>query len=125
MSETPETNALLKGKTTAWNVSVDDLLDHARRLERERDELKRWTSVNGVLELQRERDEWKRSHDHVCRELSSCENARDQNAEMAEQARAAIRNLRDAKGRHHTQQAAEKLFALLPESQNQPNVTGT
>jgi hypothetical protein len=29
----------------------------ARKLERERDELKRWTSVNGVIDLQRERDE--------------------------------------------------------------------
>jgi hypothetical protein len=31
--------------------------DFARKLERERDELKRWTSVNGVIDLQRERDE--------------------------------------------------------------------
>lgn len=30
--------------------------------------------------------------------------------------RTAIRNLRDAKGRHNTQLAAERIFALLPEN---------
>ena len=37
-----------------------------------------------------------------------------QNKEV-ERLRAAIRNLRDVQGRHHTQQATERLFALLPE----------
>jgi hypothetical protein len=31
--------------------------------------------------------------------------------------RNAIRNLRDVKGRHHTQIATEQLFALLPENE--------
>ena len=30
--------------------------------------------------------------------------------------RNAVRNVRDAKGRHHTQLATERLFALLPEN---------
>ncbi len=38
-----------------------------------------------------------------------------QNKEV-EKLRAAIRNLRDVKGRHHTQIATEQLFALLPEN---------
>ena len=62
---TPETDANLAG----WiyydihychdSLSDDPLPwpDFARKLERERDELKRWTSVNGVIDLQRERDE--------------------------------------------------------------------
>lgn len=54
---TPETDAFaIKFKTTCgekyW-VPVDI----ARKLERERDELRRWTTVNGVIELERERDE--------------------------------------------------------------------
>ena len=32
------------------------------------------------------------------------------------QAHAAIRNLRDVNGRHHTQHAMERLFELLPEN---------
>jgi hypothetical protein len=55
-TDTPETDSeeiiITKGKPTHW-VSRE----FARRLERERDELKRWTSVNGVIDLQRERDE--------------------------------------------------------------------
>lgn len=35
------------------------LCDLLNKLERELDELRRWTSVNGVIELQRERDELK------------------------------------------------------------------
>jgi hypothetical protein len=38
-----------------------------------------------------------------------------QNNEV-ERLRAAIRNLRDVSGRHHTQIACERLFALLPEN---------
>ena len=38
-----------------------------------------------------------------------------QNKEV-EKLRAAIRNLRDVSGRHHSQIACERLFALLPEN---------
>ena len=39
-----------------------------------------------------------------------------QNKEV-EKLRAAIRNLRDVSGRHHSQIACERLFALLPENE--------
>jgi hypothetical protein len=51
-TDTPETDEAL---STAECES--DLVMRMRRIERERDELKRWTSVNGVIDLQRERDE--------------------------------------------------------------------
>jgi hypothetical protein len=40
----------------------------------------------------------------------------EKNAAEVIRLRAAIRNLRDVKGRHHTQIACERLFALLPEN---------
>lgn len=52
-SDTPETDKALypmNGVDIVWP-------EFARKLERERDQLKRWTSVNGVIELERERDE--------------------------------------------------------------------
>jgi hypothetical protein len=52
ITDTPETDEAL---STAECES--DLVMRMRRIERERDELKRWTSVNGVIDLQRERDE--------------------------------------------------------------------
>ena len=42
-----------------------------------------------------------------------------------ERLRAAIRNLRDVSGRHHTQIACERLFALLPENETSPSVGAT
>jgi len=56
MSDTPETDAEvneLKSATTYNMVWAE----FARKLERERDELRRWTSVNGVSQLAQERDE--------------------------------------------------------------------
>jgi hypothetical protein len=55
---TPRTDANVK-RHNLCRLSGNDLVyaDFARQLERERDELKRWTSVNGVIDLQRERDE--------------------------------------------------------------------
>jgi hypothetical protein len=40
----------------------------------------------------------------------------EKNAAEVIRLRNAIRNLRDVKGRHHTQIATEQLFALLPEN---------
>jgi len=40
--------------------------------------------------LSKSKDEaarWKSSHDHVCKELAACENARDENARLCEEAR--------------------------------------
>ena len=114
----------------------------------ERDELRRWTSVNGVSELERERDrmqaladangklahtnaceamDYRRERDEARESLAAAEAwsavladvGDDFRAECSE-LRAAIRNLRDVKGRHHTQLATERLFALLPEASSQP-----
>jgi hypothetical protein len=45
--------------------------DHAATLQRERDELRRWTSVNGVIELQRERDDARGQRDRLAGVLQS------------------------------------------------------
>jgi hypothetical protein len=52
-TDTPETDEAAMWSELGWTVDIN----FARKLERERDELKRWTSVNGVIDLQRERDE--------------------------------------------------------------------
>lgn len=46
-----------------------------------------WRASSVCRELTEQRDEWKRSHDHVCKELASCEDDRDQNAKLCEEAR--------------------------------------
>ena len=61
--DTPETNAMASMRRT-----TKEWIDHSEKLERER-------------------NEWKISHDHVCRELAACENARDENAALCEEAR--------------------------------------
>ena len=63
-TDTPETDAMVSADQ--HHLEDDNffpasiywrMCDLARTLERKRDELKRWTSVNGVIDLQRERDE--------------------------------------------------------------------
>lgn len=49
--DTPETDNILKGSPSAWNVNVVELVELARKLERERDEARR--------EAERWRDNWK------------------------------------------------------------------
>ncbi len=73
-------------------------------------------TAHPIREVERERDEARESL--AATEAWSAllaevgDNFRAENAEL----RAAIRNLRDVKGRHHTQIATEQLFALLPEN---------
>ena len=45
--------------------------DHAATLQRERDELRRWTTVNGVIELERERDEARGQRDRLAEILGN------------------------------------------------------
>lgn len=60
MNDTLETDALANEVySSGIRVSEIRMLNHARSLERERNELRRWTSVNGVLALVDERDHWK------------------------------------------------------------------
>lgn len=52
---TPETDA--ESFSTAYYQGEMVCAEFTRRLERELNELRRWTSVNGIIELQRERDD--------------------------------------------------------------------
>lgn len=135
---TPETDQMASMRRThqEWQA-------HGERLERERDELRRWTSVNGVTELERERDElrealndWENAAKHVESDhpdevhcgcvpilrklLESSKRARASLSEACDHLQrerdalhAAIRNLREVQGRHHTHLATERLFGLL------------
>lgn len=58
-------------------------------------------------------------------EFATLERERDEKTHLAmrfagelHELRTAVRNLRDVKGRHHTQQAMERLMELLPENAN-------
>lgn len=62
---TPETDDNdTQAEPAAWELLAEAI--------RERDELRRWTSVNGVLELQRERDQWKEKYTQQNKDLG-CE----------------------------------------------------
>jgi hypothetical protein len=70
---TPETESW-----SGWGIGGLQVVpaSFARKLERERDELKRWTSVNGVIDLQRERDEAREQRDRLAealRKLADCD----------------------------------------------------
>ena len=55
---TPKTDALRDlYENYEHRANVGDIWELCEFFERERNELKRWTSVNGVIDLQRERDE--------------------------------------------------------------------
>lgn len=88
-SETPKTDALAN-EIYARGIRVSEIrmLQHARKLERERN-----TDRELLAQVRQERD-----------------NTWDDLQELRE----AIRAFRDAKGRFHTQLAAEKLINLLP-----------
>ena len=99
-SDTPETDGKKKRICGNWNNAGDRvqdfvLADFARKLERERDEAR--ASLAAA-------EAWSATLADVGDDFRSA------NAEL----RAAIRNLRDVQGRHHTQIATERLFALLP-----------
>jgi hypothetical protein len=132
MNPTPETDAMVAADqhhleddsffpaTVYWRMVA-----LTRTLERDRDE---W--VAKAVELCAERESnamqalaYKAERDEARESLAATEawsallaevgdNFRAENAEL----RAAIRNLRDVKGRYHTQIATEQLFALLPEN---------
>ena len=116
--------------------------DKRQILERElaamteqRDELRRWTSVNGVIELQRERDEARELHRTALIEREATETAvdamlerslkaereRDRLAKVIESASVLIA----AKGRHNTMLAYNGLRdALQSLTPNQPKTKG-
>lgn len=63
---TPETESW-----SGWGIGGLQVVpaSFARKHYRDRDELKRWTSVNGVIDLQRERDEARDERDKMQTEL--------------------------------------------------------
>ena len=101
-SDTPETDKSVR-TFQAWDVPsgrhvmVEYVFVHtAKRLERERDE---------ALASLAAAESWSATVADI---------GDDFRAKLVE-LRHAVRNLRDVQGRHHTQQATERLFALLPE----------
>jgi hypothetical protein len=105
------------------------IVELARTLERERDRMQALAEANGKLAHSSacEAMEYRRERDEARASLAAAEawsatladigdDFRAANAEL----RAAIRNLRDVQGRHHTQIATERLFAVLPEASSQP-----
>ena len=93
MTPTPETDHL---ERNLGNAAHPVLSSFCRKLERERDILRRWTTVNGVIELERERDEaretiaatlraWQTSQEivlAVTKELAEARGQRDRLAEL-------------------------------------------
>jgi len=139
---TPETDAL---RDEIWDTPYRDgddfskMLDHAKKLESERDEAreqrdafikeieianerlrgKKHPDDNGIMvdgeidikQLLEQRDGLKSAVDCASGLLDAAIAERDVLLQ-------AIRNLRDTKGRYHTQQAFESLMTLLPTNQN-------
>ena len=105
------------------------LADFARKLERELDA---WVAKAAELSAERESNAmqalvYKAERDEARASLAAAEAWSATLADVGDdfraanmELRAAIRNLRDVQGRHHTQIATERLFALLPESSSQP-----
>jgi hypothetical protein len=69
-TDTPETDSAYTQRPNegAWDFRIRQEKT-MEKLERERDELKRWTSVNGVIDLQRERDEAREYADRLAEGL--------------------------------------------------------
>ena len=126
-STTPETDHL---ERNLGNAAHPVLLSFCRKLERERDILRRWTTVNGVIDLERELDEARAQRDEaretiaatlrawqtaqeiiiaVTKELDEARGQRDRLAEVIEAASVLIA----AKGRHNTMLAYNGLRDAL------------
>ena len=125
LDERDEARNLFESSKRA-RASLNEACDH---LQRERDRLQKLAEANGKLAHSSacEAMDYRRERDEARASLAAAEawsatladigdDFRAANAEL----RAAIRNLRDVQGRHHTQIATERLFALLPESSSQP-----
>lgn len=57
-------------------------------IPREKSNIAEIANTNEMAEAKLEAERWESSHDHVCKELAACEEARDQNAELYEQEKA-------------------------------------
>ena len=94
---------MVNSKTTYENPIVF----LSRKLERERDELREWASVNGVSSLAKDRDQFRA-------QLREEQQLHIQTLNERDALRFASSTLKNAKGRFHTEQAAINLFNLLP-----------
>jgi hypothetical protein len=76
MSDTPETDSLLRGDDTRWSVNMVELRDLCRKLEQERNEARdtKWAReihschnacARPICVLRRERDEWREKAEHL------------------------------------------------------------
>jgi len=108
---TPETDAL---RDEIWDTPYRDgddfskMLDHAKKLESERDEARcRFNEIDLCKNGQA-----------PCKWSLKLIHERDTAIAERDVLFQAIRNLRDTKGRYHTQQAFESLMTLLPTNQN-------
>ena len=137
-SDTPETDAMHLEEFESLEIRYELLHDFARKLERERDAAKfdaddesRWAmsyktqrdaAHRTLREEQRLHVQTLNERDEARASLAAAESWSATVADIGDDFRAklvelrhAVRNLRDVQGRHHTQQATERLFALLPE----------
>jgi len=55
-------------------------------IPREQSNLAEFSAIGELAEASAEIERWKSSHDHVCRKFADCENARDENARLCEEA---------------------------------------
>jgi len=61
----------------------------------EESNLEEFSAIGELAEAKAEIERWKSSHDHVCRKFADCENARDENARLCEEARDELKRWQD------------------------------
>ena len=76
------------------------------------------TAIDGFKMIEMERDDAIAEATNAVNDIIAVRYQRDELL-------AAIRNLRDVSGRHHTKIACERLFALLPENAKSPGAGAT
>lgn len=113
-TDTPETDAACH-ETYAQGVAHIPLVGFMEKLERERNEAHiQWqTACQMAADAARDRDEARAIIEEMeirhAAVMLNTQTVVDNTNDII----AAIRNVRDVKGRHHTQQAMENLFAIL------------
>ena len=89
MNDTPETQAAFLLFDTG-EQGLHYVSEQMRRIERERDQLRQWTSVNGVLELERERDQYQAA---MARYLEAYRKEQSKNQELEKKLEAFNQNM--------------------------------
>jgi len=107
-SDTPETD---EQSDIAHNFALD--WDYFRECDNESPPMV--VLADFARKLEREREMWKDLHYVAQLNFKTADCARMNAEEDLDRLRSSIRNLRNAKGRHNTQIATERLFAMLPD----------